>query len=250
MLSRLITLFIFIITLATNSVFAQYEGEIRFNVYNPDDFGSKTVEMNMTFTKDRIYIDSNVSLNVMAGLRARGVLVRHDLQDFVMITTQQEGLKVAKSELDNLMEMLNSMGGRQDSSSNQPFPWEQRVAETGEQRMILGHNTHQFILKGENSGEYVSVWLTDEIQVDWGLLQDAWYNIGSKRIDQEVPIEMVMNQESFPLLVEAYENNQVVFRAESVSANENSFDRSKTELPPDLRLIGLTDVMMNMFRQN
>lgn len=250
MLSRLIPPFFLILSFYANTAFAQYEGEIRFNINDPDNFGNKTVQMDMTFTKNRIYIGSNVSLNVMAGLRVRGVLVRHDLQDFVMITTDEEGLKVAKSELESLVNLLNSMQGRQDTTGTKPFPWEERVSQTGKQRKILGYNTQQFILNSEKNGEYVSVWLTDEIHVNWGLMQEAWYTIGAKQIDQEIPIELVMNRESFPLLVEAYENNQVVFRAQSVYANDSSFDRSKTELPSNLKLMGLTDLMMNMFRQN
>ena len=206
--------------------------------------------MDMVFTKNRIFVDSNVSMNVMAGLQAQGVLVRHDLQDFVVITNQQEALTVAKSDLENLIILINRMKGREQVSANEPFPWEERLVQTGEQMDILGYNSHQFILKGNKEGEYASVWLTEEIIVDWGLLSDAWYAIGAKQVDQEVPIEIVMNNQSFPLLIEAYENDQLVFKAESVSINETSFDRSKTRLSPDLKVIGLTDLMMNMFRQN
>ena len=195
-------------------------------------------------------MDSNVSMNVMAGLSARGVLVRHDKQDFVVITNQNEGLQVAKSDLASMINLMNQMQGRKQNVATKPFPWDERLVETGEKREIHGYNAQQFILKGEREEEYVSVWLTDEIIVDWGLLSDAWYAIGSKQIDQEVPIEIVMNNQSFPLLVESYMNEQVVFKAESVSVDENTFDRSKTSLSPGLKLIGLTDLMMNMFRQN
>lgn len=250
MRSRLFFLFIFILTLPWNSAFAQFEGEIKFRVFNPDQQSEETVQMDMTFTKNRIFINSNTSTSVMAGLEAQGVLVRHDLQDFVVVTSQQEALKVAKSDLENLVNLMNRMQGREGTNVSQPFPWEDRLVETGEQRDILGYNAHLFLLKGNKEGEYASIWLSDEITVDWGLLADAWYAIGSKQLDQEVPIEIVMNNRSFPLLIEAYENNQLVFKAESVSIDEDTFDRSKTRLSPDLKVIGLTDLMMNMFRQN
>lgn len=248
--TRLIPLLTIILSLYGNIAFAQFEGEIRFQVYNADQESQETVQMEMTFTENRIFVDSNVSMNVMAGLQAQGVLVRHDLEDFIVITSQQEALKVAKSDLENLVQLMNRMQGTEEKTGNEPFPWEERVVETGEQRDILGYTTHQFVLKGDKDSDYTSVWLTDEISVDWGLLLDAWYSIGSKQIDHEVPVEMVMNNRSFPLLVETYENDQLVFRAESVSVNEDSFDRSRTRLSPNLKLIGLTDLMMNMFRQN
>ncbi|WP_234570699.1 hypothetical protein [Rhodohalobacter sp. 614A] len=249
MYPRLIFLLIITLSLGVNAAFAQFEGEIRFRVFNPDQKSEETVNMEMTFTKNRIFIDSNTSTNVMAGLQAKGVLVRHDLQDFVVITDQQEALKVAKSDLESLINLLNRMKGREESTASQPFPWEERLVQTGEQKEILGYNAHQFILKGNAEGEYASVWLTEDIVVDWGLLSDAWYAIGSKQIDQEVPIEIVMNNQSFPLLIEAFEKDELVFKAESVSVDENTFDRSKTRLSSDLKVIGLTDLMMNMFMQ-
>lgn len=247
---RLIPLFIFILSLCSNIAFAQFEGEIKFRVFNPDQQSKETIQMDMTFTKDRIFVDSNASVNVMAGLQAQGILVRHDLQDFVVITNQQEALKVAKSDLENLIVMINRMKGREATNVSQPFPWGERLVETGEEREILGYHAQQFILKGSSEGEYATVWLTDEIIVDWGLLSDAWYAIGSKQIGKEIPIEIVMNNQSFPLLIEGYEDDQLVFKAESVSIDKDTFNRSKTRLSSDLKVIGLTDLMMNMFRQN
>jgi len=58
-----------------------------------------------------------------------------------------------------------------------------------------------------------------------------------------------MNNTSFPLLVEVHEENEIVMRAEAMSVNNRNFDRSKTEIPSDLNVIGLTDLMMNFFRQ-
>lgn len=248
--SRHLICFLFFYLLFTNSAFAQFEGEISFHVTNPTEVTDQPVQMDMTFTKNRIFVNSNVSMDVMAGLSANGVLVRHDKQDFVVITNQDEGLQVAKSDLESLINLMNQMQGKQQSVSSEPFPWQERLVETGEVRQIHGYNTQQFILKGERDGEYVSVWLTDEITVDWGLLSDAWYAIGSKQIDQEMPIEIVMNNQSFPLLVESFANDKVVFMAESISVDEDTFDRTKTSLSPGLKLIGLTDLMMNMFRQN
>lgn len=247
---RFLVCLVFILALLQSTAIAQFEGEISFLVTNLNEQSNQPFKMDMTFTQDRIFIDSNISMDVMAGLSAKGVLVRHDKQDFVVITNQDEGLQVAKSDLESLINLMNQMKGRQENVTSQPFPWEDRLVETGEEKEIHGYNTRQFVLKGEREGEYVSVWLTDQINVDWGLLSDAWYAIGSKQIDQEVPIEIVMNAQSFPLLVESYSHDQVVFKAESVSVDEEVFDRTKTSLSPALKLIGLTDLMMNMFRQN
>ncbi|NBB76384.1 MAG: hypothetical protein GVY02_03305 [Bacteroidetes bacterium] len=231
-------------------VLAQYEGEIRFNVYDPDRMNEGNVIMAMTFAEDRIFLDTNVSLNVMAGLQARGFLVRNDMNDMMIITAENEALKVAKSEIESLAMLIDRVKGNREDTDPEPFPWEDRVVQTGEKRDFYGYTAEKFSVKGDREGEYAEVWLTEEISVDWGLLLDAWYNIGVKQFDQEVPIEILMNRQSFPMLVEAYRNNRIVFRAESVYENSETFDRSKSNLSSNVKVIGLTDLMMSIFMQN
>ena len=251
MLTNLIGALLLVITLIANPVKAQYEGELHFDVYKPDSFSSENVRMNMTFTKERIFVDANLSVDVIAGLQARGFLVRHDMEDFVIITDENEALKVAKKELESLSALVNRMRGTQVGETPPAvFPWEERVIQTGKKREILGYDTEEFVLKGDHEEEYASVWLTGDISVDWGLLLDAWYSIGAKQFKNEIPIEMLMNERSFPLFVEVYKGGEVVFRAETVYENSEDFDRGKTELPAGMTVIGITDLMMNIFRQN
>jgi hypothetical protein len=232
-------------------VTTQYQGEIYFMVYNPasETNAGEAATMNLVFTTNRIFIDSNVSMNVLAGLSARGVLVRNDMQDFILITAENEGLKVAKTELESLVALMNRVQGRPDITQRPAFDWENKVTETGRARIILGKQSYEYILKGDEDGDYITVWLTDQIKVNWGLLLDAWYSTGTMQFDHEIPIEMVMNNSSFPLLVEAYKNGEVVFRAQAVSENSRNFNRSKTELSSGMKLLGLTELMMNFFRQ-
>lgn len=229
----------------------QYQGEINFMIYNPasETGAGEAATMNLVFTKNRIFIDSNITMNVMAGLSARGVLVRNDLQDFILITDENEGLKVAKSELENLVAIMNRIQGRTDTYQRAAFDWENKVSETGRSQVLLGKTSYEFTLKGDEEGEYITVWLTDQVKVDWGLLLDAWYSTGTTQFDHEIPIEMVMNSNSFPLLVEAHKNGEIVFRAQAISENSRNFNRSKTELSSGIKLLGLTDLMMNFFRQ-
>jgi len=58
-----------------------------------------------------------------------------------------------------------------------------------------------------------------------------------------------MNSNSFPLLIEVFRDETVVMKAEALSVNRSGFDRSKTSVPSDFKLLGLTDLMMNFFRQ-
>lgn len=230
--------------------FAQFEGEIRFEISDLQrEIQEEGIhELRLTFTKDRIFVDSDVSLNVMSGLSTSGILIRNDLQDFVLMTGQNEGLIIARSELDGVVGLIDRVQGRQNIQSA-PFAWDQRVNETGRTQQIEGYTAKQFLMKGDRDGEVISVWLTDQIKINWGLLQEVWYSMGSSRFENEIPIEIVMNRTSFPLLVEVHVEDQMKFRASATMVENTNFDRSKTVVPSGHKLLSFSDLMMNFFRQ-
>lgn len=246
MMRKLAFLIFFALPIAVS---AQFSGVVNYDIYNPASATGEVVNVNMAFSENRIAVDSNITMNLMAGLRARGVYVRHDLSDFVVVTADDEGLKITKSELDNLVAMINQFQGRRPATDQIPFDWDTRVRETGETKEIHGYRAIEFELDGERDDEVISVWLTDQIKVDWGLLLDAWTSVGATQFDQEIPIEILMNSNSFPLLVEVNRGGRVVYRAESTSVSSPLADLSQVNVPSDLKLLGLSDLMMNFFRQ-
>lgn len=240
----------FLITVfSTDIATAQFEGEIDFVVQYPTSSQQQDSRLNMAFTKDRIFIESNNSMDVMTGLSTNRILVRNDHQDFVLTTGPNEALKISKSDLDGLMNLIERVQGQPVKESKGSFKWDEKVTETGNTRSIAGYTVSEFVLKGDREGEDISVWLTDEIKVDWGLLNEAWHTTGTKQVGDDIPIELVMNRNSFPLLIEVHRNEQVVLRVESERVHRGRTDPSKMELASDVKLLGFTDVMMNMFRQ-
>lgn len=247
-ISLLLLLFMF--TGLQQVSFAQYEGEINFILQDLRETPKKS-DLDLVFTKDRVYIESASPIYVMNGLQANSVLVRHDYSDFFFNTGEKEAFQIAKSDIDALANLISRVRGNENSgtANNSGVNWDQQVIETGNTRLIHGFETKEFILVRENENEQVSVWLTDKIKVDWGLLVEAWNIAGSSQVDENVPIELVMNRNSFPLLIEVHNNGKLLFRAESIGINSTTFDRSRTELAPDTKLLGMTDLMMNLFRQ-
>lgn len=231
------------------SAFAQFEGQIDFLIHNYQEGNQEVTNLDLTFSKDRIYIGSNSTMDVMSGLSTNGILVRNDHQDFIFMTGHNEALKVAKSDIDGLVNLINRVQGKTIEGEKKTFNWDENVIETQNTKTIRGYLTREFVLKSDENDGYVSVWLTDEIKVNWGLLNDVWHTTGSKQLGEEIPIELVMNRNSFPLLIEAFNDNNIIIRVESVSVNNRNFDRTKTELSSDYKLLGFADLMMNMFRQ-
>lgn len=230
-------------------VSAQFEGQVQYRILNVESGETQQTDLNMVFTSDRIFIGSSSSLDVMSGLSTNGILVRNDEQDFVFNTAEDEAFKIAKYDIDRLVELMNRVSGRAENEEKQSFDWDNRVEETGRTQQLHGYTVNEFVLREDSKDRHVSIWLTDEIKVHWGLLNDAWHTTGRKQLEEDLPVELIMNPNSFPLLIEGFNGNQKVFTAEALSINKNDFDRSLTELAPNVKLLGLSDLMMSMFRQ-
>lgn len=223
---------------------AQFEGVISITLIDLD----KPMEQSrfeITASGQRLFIKSDNELNVMRGLDTNGLLVRSDLSDFVFMSKENTALKVKKSDIDGLITML---GVSDKKNSGQNFDWENRIQATGNQKKLAGYNAEEFILNGDE-GESVSVWLSEEIKIDWGLLNDMWHSSGSGFLGEDVPIELVMNNNSFPMLVEFKKDGEVKARASVSSVSTSYFNKNILEIPSNAEIIGLTDLMMNMFRQ-
>src|SRR5690625_5185060 len=239
-----------ILMVSDSSASAPVAGALRFELSTPLSAGDEVRNLQIAFSDAGICINCDLSMNLMAGLRAQGVLVRHELNDFIILTDDNEGLKVEKDELDSMIMLVNRMQGKSPNARPEPFPWEEKVRESGRTRTIQGYKAVEFILDGdEEKNEKVSVWLTDQIRVRWGVLQDAWHTAGASQFENEVPIEMVINNSSFPLLIEVIRDENVIYRAEAVHVESPLRNRKITELPPHVKVIGFTDLMMNIFRQ-
>lgn len=240
---------LFFLFAASISVSAQFEGEIQFQI---EDFTTQQPEQSgfvFTAVNNRLFISSEQDVSVITGLKANGLLVRNDHQDFIFNTDTDQSLKVSKDDLDSLMDMIERFGGTDNKDEMERFDWENSVEETGSTRTHLGYELHEFRLKGEHDDQFLSFWLTSDIKVRWGLMVDIWNRAGNKFSDSELPIELIMNSTSFPLMLEVIDRGRLIYKVESVNVNTGNFDRSVVELSDDKPLVGLTELMMNMFRQ-
>lgn len=235
--------------ICVNPLLAQFEGTVDYRIENYEEAETETSELSLTFTNNRIFILTDDDVDVMSGLSTSGVLVRSDHNDFVFLTGDNEALQVKKDDIDSMVSLMQRMSGESESNNEESFDWNTRVRETGNTRTIQGYEVKEFVLTDVEADGYASVWLTDQIKINWGLLQETWDDVGSKQSDSDLPIEMIMNRNSFPLLIEGFKEGKRVFKVESTSVNTGSFDRSVTEIPSGITLLGFSDMMMNMFRQ-
>jgi hypothetical protein len=247
-MKRLLTLLFLFLIIAVSPALAQFEGEITLKLEQFGPSSPESTQFKLTAYNDRIYIASDVDVDVITGLKSDGLLVRNDLQDFVFNTGRNEALKVTKADLDGLMNMIERFSGASQSQGSQQIDWQSRIIETENTKQHLGYEVQEIRLLGESVDDYVSIWVTQDIKVMWGIMTNVWNRASNRFLDDDFPIELVMNSNSFPLLVDVYDNGLLVAKVESISVDTDNFDRSVLELSDQKRLVSLTEVMMNMFR--
>lgn len=241
----IILLFVTVINAQAQS---QFEGEIHFGVQQYGDTGIEETSFTLTANKDRMLLKSGEMVNVLGGMSANGLLVRNDLKDFVFHTGENEALKITKSDLDGLVNLLKRFRGGNQNGMEQ-FDWDQNVKETGNTKSLHGYTLNEFVLKTDQPGNYSSIWLTDSIKMNWGLLFDFWYHAGKEFSESDLPVELIMNNNSFPLVIEIYSGNQLVFQAAAKNVDEGLAEPSKLEISDNTKMLGFGELMMNMLRQ-
>jgi hypothetical protein len=245
MIKKSILLLALSILLSVNT-FAQFEGLVMFNGYDVDDPESTRSKMHMTITKDRILIMSDRQVNVMMGLNANGILVRNDQKDVVLMTGGSDALRLQQSDLDNFFNLLQRFQGAPAQGTS--FDWDANLDITGRTKTIHGYKVEEIVMKNMEDNTHISVWLTDQIKVNWGLLIDTWNRFGHIITEEEVPIDLFVNRNSFPLLIEYYRGDQLRTIIETTSLSEARVAPSAVSIPANVTLMGLSDMMMRMLR--
>lgn len=226
---------------------AQFEGEIFFRAFEPENIGETERFMQFIATSERIYLSSNDQYRVFAGMDANGILVRNDHNDFVFISGETDALRISREDVDGLANLIERMDGSSDVHQNQ-FDWDGSLKETGETKTISGYRTEQIIVYDDSNNSHVSVWLTDTIKINWGILHETWYNSMSKFVKMELPIEVFMNRNSFPLQIEYYRDDKLVSVVEATRVNKRSIESQLVDVPEGVKMLGITDLMMRMMQ--
>lgn len=244
---KLTVIFLIVAASFPDKVSAQFEGEIFFRVYEPDRLENPQRDMQFIATPQRIYLKSKDQYRVFSGMDANGFLVRNDRNDFVFISGETDALRISREDVDSLAGLIERVQGSSENQQ-QPFDWDGRLKETGETMTISGYRTEKITVHDAETDNYVSVWLTDQIKINWGILQDTWYNSMSKFVNMDLPIEVIMNRNSFPLKIEFYQDSRLVTVVEAVRINRRSIENQLVDVPEGMNMIGITDLMMRMMR--
>ena len=245
--SRLIlwTVWFSVLLLVPIQLQAQFEGTIQFRAVEMETSADQERSYIFSAAPDRIYLESDRTHRFYGGLDVTRFLVREDRNDVTFMNEDREALQITKEETQTLGRMIRQVRG---NGSGSEFDWENRAEVTGRTRTVEGYELEEIRVWSEDRESAVSVWLTDRIRISWGLLEEVWNESLSAMIHAELPIELFMNRNSFPLYIEYFDNDVRTAVVEAVDVSEATPDRRRLEVPSDMTMLRPADVMMRMMR--
>lgn len=229
---------------------AQFQGKIEMNLYTEDNGQTETNTLNMFVTDNRIKIQGEDVFTFGEGMNAEGLLIRNDHSDFVLMIGENRAIQVSKAEIESLVQMFSGMNGEM-SNQQQPEEDDFSYRMTGETRTILGKECEQLIIEdNEEPNNYLSIWLTPKVEINWGMLAEPWKNIPQNMtVDFQETQNRLFKDKAFPLLIEAFEDGEATKIFEVTTIEESSVAKAMVEIPSGITLISARDYIFNMMMQ-
>ncbi|MCR9133304.1 MAG: DUF4412 domain-containing protein [bacterium] len=244
----LMSMAIFAMFSFSHTVHAQFEGQISMTIYNQEN-GDITEEnvVNLYITQERILIKGEDKINISDGMmEASGILIRSDMRDFVIMMGEKEALRFTKEELEGMFSMINMMsGGEMDKSDS-----DMNYTYTNEVRTIEGLQATELRVYGKEQKNYLSIWLTNDLDIDWGMLSEPWKNVPGSMSGQVNQMTQEFKSRNFPLLIEVTEKGETSTIFEVTKVKKSRIAKDMVEMPAGLQLVSLQEMIMKAMMSN
>ncbi|MEX0724022.1 MAG: hypothetical protein WD053_09095 [Gracilimonas sp.] len=247
----LLSTLILVMSAFSTAVYAQFEGQISMNLYNQENGQTEVSELNLYATADRIMIKGEEDFDLMDQMSSDGVLIRNDRKDFVIMTGNNQALQVTKVEIEGLVDMMASWSGDSSGGSSSDKP-KTKYSFSDRTKEINGFEAAEMVVQdAENPEKHLSVWLTPDIDINWGMLGEKWNNMPAD-IDAEIngmTQEVIFKGKNFPMMIEAVDGDKRTKIMEVNSVNRSSVAKAMVEVPSGVTLMSFKDFVFQMMMQ-
>lgn len=234
----------------TQPVSAQFEGKIKFDSYEYTSDGTeeKKDEFQMFITPERILLQGEKKYEFMGSIQTEGVLVRLDFQDFVFLTGDKKALKISKSDITSMMKMFDNGGQKSQQVAEESE--DIKMERTGKSSTIKGYNCDKFIFRDKDSSdEHTEVWMTKELDVNWGMLAEPWSG-NAETLINSLPMDLVFKEKYFPVRIEVYRNDNLVSKVEATEIKKTPMAKGMVQVPSGVQVLSFQDYLFQeMSRQ-
>lgn len=255
---------------------AQFSGMIYYTFEHSDNVDLQMDDMVIITDKDRMLIQSSDAFSLMNGTESSSILIRNDKEDFVIGMDAERSLVLAKTDLDMFMQLTQqlrnvrdsaktsgSAGGRGEANgadgsngegSNGAGGANASLAgltfeETGNTQRFHGYKAKEMKVQFEKPGDYMLFWYSDDFSGNWSMLSHLWATFGREIFEDASPIEWVMEREIFPLKVELFRGDNLLYSAEATEISRSKKHLEKLNPDPSVRLLNFQQFVMDLMMQ-
>lgn len=228
---------------------AQFEGKIQYSSYEVSSDGDKdkTDDFTVYVTKDRIMLQGSNKYQFMGSIETEGVLVRLDYEDFVFLAGSENAMKISKDDITSMMKMFGNDSGNSRDLEQTEINYE----ATGEKESILGYGAEKFIFRdSEGKGRHSVVWMTKEVDINWGMLAEPWGSSAEAQFGSEIPTDLLFKEKYFPLKMENYKNGKLEEVTEVTDLSRTSVARAMVQIPSGVKVLSFQDYLFKKMSEN
>lgn len=246
-MKKLSALFLLLFCFSLSQAYAQFEGKVVFNNYDIES-GSRVKgddSFTMYITPDRMLLQGENSYNVRGNFTTEGLLIRHKERDFVFLNGEKTAMKITKEGITSFMNLFGDDADEEVEETESDFSYTQ----TGESKNINGFTAEKFVFTEDDSNDRVEVWMTRDLDINWGILAEPWGDNMQFLTDSELPFNLIFKEGYFPVKWDQYEDGELT---ESMEAEVTSTDiaREAVEISPDIKVVSLSDYLFEQMRKN
>lgn len=238
----------FIIFAGVSAASAQFEGTLDINRYSVSSDGDESLKANynLSFNSDRILFsnaEGAEDLDMMGAIEANRIIIRHDSEDFVFLGRRPEAVVLKKEELLTMIRLMENVKGlNQEDEEQQNVDIGVEFTQTSETKAINGYRAQKWLMQNENSNEVFHVWLTRDINIEWGLLSEPW--LTDLTLFSDLPFAEWMSQGETPILVERFVEEKITDRVAIENINQRNLGNGHFDIPSGVEVLNFQQLLM------
>lgn len=252
MIRTFILMTLFISTILSTAIQAQFNGILDIQLYIKNDVGiTDTSLIHMYVTPERILMQGAEEESIKSGnYEASGLLIRQDQRDFVLMMGKNQALKLTKSEIESFFTMISTIFGIEEPTSQGLTESKSSVVITGRVENINGYPSKEIRITDADGSGYATIWTTTKLDMDWGLLKEPWLNSPNWLRDATDRATIEFQSKSVPVLMTWTSDGGTFTFYELIRAEKTAVAKAMVELPSNYQLLGFSDwIMLQMMQQ-
>lgn len=239
-----------ILFISTHQALAQFEGTFNIDTYHYADNGQAIPQktLHVFMTPERILVRGLKGTQMpsqLGGVSSDAILVRLDKKDFIIFSDNNQALQIQKSEVENLVNMSNSLSSAFGSSSSAKVPKPKTVL-THVTKKIDGYNCQKIEITDTDKAGHMNqtdVWVTREIPVRWGMLAESW-NISDSDLASLISPSWLKDG-AMPLSMQVYQDGNPKYSMKVTNLKKMNVPSSQTSIPAGYQLVSIRQLLMN-----